>query len=67
MVALAERLGERLLTLFVPDMEARAEGIGTAACVYRFCHCVGCGSRLRRCCNGVCTGCNYVGDCPRCA
>lgn len=62
MITLIERLGDRLLTLFVP--EVRADAASTAACTYPNCgSCRGCVQRYRRCCNGVCGSCQMAESC----
>ena len=61
MIAVLERLGDRLLAAVVPQVEAHAAG--TAACTYPNCGpCVGCTVRYRACCNGVCGPCGAVID-----
>lgn len=62
MVTLLERLGDRILTAFVPAITADAAG--TAACTYPNCGaCFNHVQRWRKCCNGVCGSCQYWDPC----
>ncbi|OKA11479.1 hypothetical protein [Amycolatopsis regifaucium] len=61
MVKLMERLGERVLSVFVPIV---ADAATTAACTYPNCGgCLNCIQRYRRCCNGVCGSCQMAESC----
>jgi hypothetical protein len=62
MVRILERLGDRLLAVFVPSITA--EAAGTAGCTYPNCgSCSGCQQRYRVCCNGTCGPCGNVEHC----
>ncbi|HEX6356410.1 hypothetical protein [Actinophytocola sp.] len=62
MIGVLERLGDRVLSAFVPRIEADAAG--SAACTYPSCgSCVTCVVRYKRCCNGVCSTCQFAEDC----
>jgi len=62
MIAIIERLGDRLLAALVPAISAGAAGM--AGCTYPNCGgCSGCRQRYRRCCNGVCGSCQMVESC----
>lgn len=62
MISTLERLGERVLNVFVPRIDADAAS--TAACTYPSCGgCITCTVRYKRCCNGVCSSCQFAESC----
>jgi hypothetical protein len=62
MIKVLERLGDRVLSVFVPAITADAAG--TAACTYPNCGaCFNGIQRYKRCCNGVCSGCTFAEEC----
>lgn len=62
MIGVLERLGDRVLGVFVPEI--KADAAGTAACTYPNCGgCVNHIQRYRRCCNGVCGSCQFAESC----
>lgn len=65
MIGILERLGDRMLTTFVPAIEAAAAS--TAGCFSLTCGpcqpLVGCTVRFKTCCDGVCGLCNTRIDC----
>lgn len=58
MIAMLEKLGDRLLGSFVPGVEAQAGGAGTNAQI--FCYCRNRQARYRPCAS---CGCTLVYDC----
>jgi hypothetical protein len=62
MIGMLERLGDRMLGVFVPEITADAAS--TAACTYPNCgSCSSCRQRYRVCCNGSCGACGLVEMC----
>ena len=62
MVGLLERVGNKVLSAFVPEI--KADAAGTAACTYPNCGaCFNHIQRYRRCCNGVCGPCGFPEEC----
>jgi hypothetical protein len=60
--SLLERLGERMLDVFVPRITADAAT--TAGCTYPTCGpCVDHQQLYRSCCNGTCTSCRLISSC----
>ncbi len=62
MISVIGKLGERVLDVFVPRISADAAT--TAACTYPNCGpCFNHVQRYRRCCNGVCSSCQFAEPC----
>lgn len=62
MIGLLERVGDRVLSVFVSEI--KADAASAAACTYPNCGaCFNRVQRYRRCCNGVCSSCQLAEPC----
>lgn len=62
MIGMLGRLGDRVLSVFVPEISADAASM--AVCTYPNCGaCRNHIQRYRRCCNGVCGSCQMAEYC----